>query len=138
MRRGSIKRKRAGHRESKKEGRDERIRPKVRAQSEAIRLPASIPQRFYALFWDVKSEQLDVQQHATFILERLLEMGDDAAVRWLWTTYPEETIRHVVRNSRRLSRKTARFWQVVFGLEEEDVRCLSRSYPQEERPIWPY
>ncbi|MCL4514504.1 MAG: hypothetical protein M1379_02725 [Firmicutes bacterium] len=79
-----------------------------------------------------------MKRNATFIVERLLEMGDDAALHWVRANYAEETIKETVKNSRRLSRKTARFWQAFFGLEEEEVRCLSRSYRQAETPLWPY
>ncbi len=101
-------------------------------------MPTGVPQQFYKFFWDVQPERLDVHMNAAFIMERLLEMGDDAAIVWLRANYPEKAIKEVVKNSRRLSRKTARFWQAFFGLKEEEVRCLSRSYRQVETPLWPY
>lgn len=101
-------------------------------------MSAGIPRKLYRLFWDVRPEDLHKENDAFFIIERLLETGDDAAIRWVLTSYPEETIAHVVRNSRRLSRKTARFWQLFFRLKEEEVRCLSRYYRQVESPFWNY
>jgi hypothetical protein len=101
-------------------------------------MPNGLPQQFYPLFWDVEPEKLHARKDSIFILERLLEMGDDAALCWIRLNYPEETIREVVKNSRRLSRKTARFWQVFLQLKEEEVKCLSRSYRQAENPLWPY
>ncbi len=97
-----------------------------------------IPRKFYKFFWDVQPEKLDIDRNAVFILERLLEMGDDDVIAWVRAAYPEETIKEVVRNSSRLSRKTARFWQVFLGLKEGEVKCLSRSYRQAEKPLWPY
>ncbi len=97
-----------------------------------------IPRKLYKFFWDVRPEKLNVQKNAAFILERLLEMGDDHAIAWVRAAYPEETIKEVVKNSRRLSRKTARFWQAFLGLEEGEVKCLSKSYRQAEKPLWPY
>lgn len=97
-----------------------------------------VPSKFFGLFWDVDAARLDIQKDDTFILERLLEMGDDEAIAWVRKTYPEQAIVETVRNSRRLSRKTARFWQIMLGLEEEEIRCLSRSYRREANQLWPH
>lgn len=101
-------------------------------------MKTGLPPELSVFFWDVAPEKLNVQRDATFILERLLELGNDDAIRWIRTTYPEEAIKSVVKNSRRLSRKTARFWQVFLGLEEEEVKCLARSYRRPENQLWPY
>ena len=99
-------------------------------------LVKTLPEEFYPFFWDVKKKKLDVQRNASFIIERLLEMGDDAAIRWVLATYPMEAIEGVVRDSRRLSKKTVRFWQLIFGLEDEEIRCLSAYYREVENPLW--
>lgn len=101
-------------------------------------LVKTLPEEFYPFFWDVQPEKLDVQRNASFIIERLLEIGDDAAIRWVLASYPMETIEGVVRDSRRLSKKTVRFWQLIFGLEDEEIRCLSAYYREVESPLWDF
>lgn len=61
-------------------------------------LVKTLPEEFYPFFWDVQPEKLDVQRNASFIIERLLEIGDDAAIRWVLASYPMEAIEGVVRD----------------------------------------
>jgi len=63
-------------------------------------------------FWDVEPQSLDLERHKTYIIERLLELGDEAAVRWLFATYPKDDIRAVLRASRSLTSKSRNFWWI--------------------------
>ncbi|MGE5588822.1 MAG: hypothetical protein ACM3ZO_11510 [Clostridia bacterium] len=51
--------------------------------------------------------------------------------------YTDEQRLEVVKNSRRLSRNTARLWQNYDNLPGEDVRCLSTPFRQTVDPFWP-
>jgi hypothetical protein len=68
-------------------------------------------------FWDVDPNLLDVERHKAYIIERILELGDEAAVRWLFATYSRPDIVSVLRGSRGLSAKSRGFWTLV--LEEK-------------------
>lgn len=72
---------------------------------------------------------LDVDDDYFFIIERLMEEGDDSAVRWMMHRYNDGQRIEVVRSSRRLSRKTARLWQNYYDLGEEEIQCLSTFCP---------
>ncbi len=84
-----------------------------------------IPSEIGRLFWDTDLTSLDIWNNRVFIIERILNMGNGASLKWLWQTYNEETIREAVKNSRNLSRKTAGCWQNYFGLERKEMRCFS-------------
>lgn len=84
-----------------------------------------IPQGMITLFWDVDLKQLDLSQHTEFIIERVLNMGNEHDVAWLWKTYKRDEILETVQVSRRLTRKTARCWQNYFDLREDQMRCFS-------------
>ena len=77
------------------------------------------------LFWDVDLTALNADKHKSFIIERVLNMGDEIALRWLWQRYETRDIYDTVRTSRNLSLKTARCWQNYFGLKEEQMQCFS-------------
>ncbi len=77
------------------------------------------------LFWDVDPSTLDLEFQKDFIIERVLSMGDEEALKWLWKKYGPQTICVTVSNSRRLTVKTARCWQNYFDLKEEQMRCFS-------------
>ena len=64
-------------------------------------------------FWDVEPSTLDLQMHKQYIIERILDMGDEAAVSWLRQTYNREEILAVAEKSRRMSAKSKNFWKLV-------------------------
>ncbi len=75
-------------------------------------------------FWEVNFADLRLPDRQTFIIERVLEYGDDQAISWLRATFPPETIADVVRHSRRISRNTANLWALVLDIPKEDIRCF--------------
>ncbi len=64
-------------------------------------------------FWDTDISKLDLAEHKTYIIERILDIGDDDAVRWLKQFYPKEDILAVALHSKRLSPKSKNFWQLA-------------------------
>ncbi len=53
-----------------------------------------------SLFWDVDPKTIDEKRHATYIIERILDFGNDDEVRWMWQTYSRRKIRSVAEKSR--------------------------------------
>jgi len=80
-------------------------------------------------FWEVNLADLRLPDQQTFIIERILEYGDDQAIGWLRATFPAEIIADVVRCSRRISRNTANLWALVLDIPREDIRCFSTLSP---------
>jgi len=68
-------------------------------------------------FWDINIRELDTSKHSNYIIERLLELGDSEAVKWLKKTYSEDTIIEVVNNSRNLSQKSRNYWEIIYNLK---------------------
>ena len=66
-----------------------------------------------ALFWDTDSAHLDLQENKEYIIERTLELGDDKAVKWLFSIYPRADIKKVLVKSRRISRKSFIYWSLI-------------------------
>ncbi len=79
--------------------------------------------KYASLFWDVDAAQLESERHATFIIERTLERGGVQAIRELFQLYGKARIVAVICSSRRISRKTALFWQSYLDITEP-IRCL--------------
>jgi hypothetical protein len=84
----------------------------------------SVPRELYWLFWDVDAKSLDPRRYKKYVIERTLEFGNEAAYRWLFQTFADEDIIEVVKNSRRISRRTAVMMANFYGLPETEVRCL--------------
>jgi hypothetical protein len=88
---------------------------------------ASLPPDLHPLFWDCRTDTIDTESQAQFVLERVLEYGSLAAVRWALATFGAERIKEFLRHRgvRTLSRKTLSFWTLLLGIEEEP--CFERS-----------
>jgi len=72
-----------------------------------------IDKSLHAFFWDADPSQIDTRKNKAYIIERLLELGDERAVHWLFSTYSLEEIRRVLNNSRSLFPKSRRFWEIM-------------------------
>ena len=74
-----------------------------------------IDKNLYPFFWDIDPTHLDIRKYKDYIIERLLELGDENAFQWLFMNYSEREIRKVLLKSRSLSVKSRRFWEIILG-----------------------
>lgn len=63
-----------------------------------------------ALFWDVNPKNIDEKKNAQYIIERILDFGNDKEVRWMWKTYSKRTLKRIVEKSRCLMPETKKLW----------------------------
>jgi hypothetical protein len=75
-----------------------------------------LPAEFKKYFWDVAFDELTFAKYQRFIAERLLNYGDQHAVKWLLSCTNRLFIRSLLETSRNLNDKTRNFWQIM--LEE--------------------
>jgi len=76
--------------------------------------PAVKPIKFRrSLFWDVDPKTIDPEKNAKYIIERMLEFGNDDEVRWMWLYYSPELIRDVVNNRRGLHPTVKPLWEAL-------------------------
>jgi hypothetical protein len=80
-----------------------------------------IPRELSSLFWDIDTESFVPQDYPEYTMERILELGDSEAVKWLEVQFSEEQIKEVIRTSRRLSKKSANFWALVYEIPSDEV-----------------
>jgi len=83
-----------------------------------------IPQHLHSLFWDVNLDNFNPAAYPDYTIARLLEFGDDRAVAWMKETFPKAEIMLVLRTERRLSRRSANFWALVYGIDSHQVAAL--------------
>ena len=89
-------------------------------------------------FWDVEFEKIDFDNRKIYIIKRILEYGDEKAVRWMRRSFKEGEIKNALCNFRGYSQKSANFWAFILGVKKEDVKCLSRSFRETQKQFWPY
>jgi hypothetical protein len=83
-----------------------------------------IPPPARRFFWDVNTEAFDPRAYPDYTIARVLEYGDEHAVSWLKETFSQEQIKGVIRSERRLSRKSATFWALVYHIPAGEVAAL--------------
>ena len=89
-------------------------------------------------FWDIDFGNLDVSKSPNYVIERILEMGDEKAIRWLLKTFPKRVIENVIISSRGLSPQTAGFWSLVFEIDQKEILCLQKPFLRVRETHWPY
>jgi len=89
-------------------------------------------------FWDVEFKTLNLEEHKSYVVERLLEYGDPKALGWLLKNIKKETIKKILFQERALSPKSANFWAVFFGWPASKILCLNKSYLKARKNHWPY
>jgi len=87
-----------------------------------------IPQHLQSLFWDVNLDNFNPTAYPDYTIARVLEFGDDRAVAWMKKTFSEAEIMRVLRTERRLSRKSANFWALVYGIASHEVAALKPAH----------
>jgi len=98
----------------------------------------ALPKTLKKYFWDVDFENLDKDKYSYFIIERILELGDRKAAKWMKNNFSQEKIKKVIYNSRNLSLKSANFWRLIFNLDKNKILCLKKSFRNKQRAIWRY
>lgn len=83
-----------------------------------------IPQHLRPLFWDVNLDNFNPTASPEYTIARILEYGDERAVAWMKETFSEAEIKRVICTERRLSRKSANFWALVYGIAFHEVAAL--------------
>lgn len=89
-------------------------------------------------FWDVEFKKIDFEKRKVYILKRILEYGDEAAIRWMWKNFKKSEIKNALSNFRGYSLKTANFWAFILKINKENVKCLNTSFREIQKQFWPY
>lgn len=98
----------------------------------------TLPLFAHKYFWDVNPTAVNVCKHYFFVIERLVEYGDDDCYRWLFKTFTKEQIIETVKCSRNISRKTANMWANFYDIKREEIWCLSKSLTESGKIYWNY
>lgn len=66
------------------------------------------------LFWDVNPKKIDTKKHARYIIERVLEFGQESEVSWVFKNYSKSVIKKVINLPRaQLSDKSKALWSLL-------------------------
>lgn len=100
---------------------------KTKKQKDMVTKGGRLPDSLRPFFWDTDFSRFFPDEHAFFIISRLLEHGDESAVKFLLNYYSADEIVFVVTNSRSLPRRSRKFWAFYFNIE--GTLCTPKQYP---------
>lgn len=87
-----------------------------------------------SLFWDVNLNKLDMDQHAAFIIVRVMERGTRDEVRFAWQYYGEEIIKKHLLEARFLHNRTISYFANKFDVSRTQFRSF---HNREQVSTWP-
>lgn len=94
-----------------------------------------LPKFLQPYFWDVNFQELELKKYSQFILTRILNYGDEKAIKWAKKQFSKNEIKKVITSSRSLDRKSFNFWSLIFGFNKI---CLKKLSQVGQSKIWPY
>lgn len=97
-----------------------------------------LPNAFKKYFWDVDFDKLDKVQSAGYIVHRILDKGNDRAIKWMYKNYDKDFIKEIIVKRRGFSPKTANFWADLLNIDKRKVVCLQKPYLKMRQELWPY
>lgn len=96
----------------------------------------TIPSYVKKYFWDADIAKTDLKKRAPYVIERILEYGDDRAFKWLKQNVRRELIKKTLISTRALSPQSANFWALVFGVPKNKVLCLKKQFLARRLKHW--
>ncbi len=73
-----------------------------------------LPSYITKYFWGDNVSELDLQKNKAYIVQTILDKGDQDAIRWLFSAIDLSTIKDILP-SIRLSKKSAHFWNIYLS-----------------------
>ena len=77
-------------------------------------------------FWETDLARISWQRHESYIIERVIEYGDDRAIHWLKANFTPARIARVVKTSRAISPNTANLWALILKIPRGKIECFSK------------
>ena len=83
------------------------------------------------LFWDTKISSINIDDHARYIIERVVTRGTLSDWQTLKKAYGLEKIKNTSIQIRSLDAKTLAFLSNYFDIGKEEFRCFKRNHRME-------
>jgi len=86
-----------------------------------------LPSSLHQFFWDTDPKTINTQTNSSYVVDRLLKIGNMASWKWLVKTYSPNVIRTRALESKQLTKKDATFYSLIFDLPITSFRCIKQA-----------
>lgn len=66
-----------------------------------------------SLFWDTDPKKLDKNKNARYIIERIMDFGNDKEVKWMRNYYSKSLLAKVSKTSKSLHSSSRVLWKLI-------------------------
>lgn len=88
------------------------------------------------LFWDIDLEELDMEKHKTFIVNRVLDYGMMQDWLYIRSYYGIDQLKEIALGIRSMRAKSLSFIAVVTHTPEDQFRCYEQIYSKNSHWIY--
>ena len=75
-----------------------------------------IPKQFKRLFWEYRTDKMEVAKDFPIIIDRIAEKGSLKSISWLFKSYPKTLLKEQIQTSRNISFRKSSFLLKVLEL----------------------
>jgi hypothetical protein len=97
-----------------------------------------LPHFLKKYFWDVDFNELQEDSYPQFIIERILERGDEETVNWLFQHFTKSEIKRTLRKRRGISPLSANYWSLILKVPRNQILCLQKQSQKKLQEARPY
>ena len=98
----------------------------------------SLPIFLKRYFWDVEFSKLDKKSYTSFIIERILDYGDEKAIKWLFKYFKNSEIEKTLAKRQNISPLSANYWSLILNVSRNKILCLQKRSQNKLQKTWPY
>jgi hypothetical protein len=88
------------------------------------------------LFWDVRFDDLNIEENADFIIERVLSFGDVKDYQLLRKMYDYEKIKKAAIKADYPDKKSINFWSMIFEIPLNSFLCIKKLSMPKPNAFW--
>lgn len=97
-----------------------------------------MPRFLKKYFWDADFKKISVTKNSQDLVARILEYGDEKAIRWMRKKFSKQEVAKLLSGSRAVTPRSANFWALIFNLDKRNILCLQKPYLEIRKKHWPY
>lgn len=89
-------------------------------------------------FWEVNFDKLNPNKYPYYIIGRILEYGDEKAVKWMFENFETKKMKRAIVKRRDISPLSANYWRLVLDIPKNKILCLKKQFPSKLQKTWSY
>ena len=78
------------------------------------------------IFWDVDFKDLNYKKDAVFVIQKVLNYGDEKDYQEIKRVYSLKKIKAVAKEVNYINKKSLNFWSIIFNIPLNSFKCTKK------------